>query len=53
MTKEIRITVTAPEECTEEEFKEWVEYCVGYRGGISIENPLADHDMAADKVDVS
>lgn len=52
MTKEIRITVTAPEDCTEEQFQEWIEYCTGNRGGISMENPLWDCEMEAETVDI-
>jgi len=53
MEKEIRITVKAPCECTDEQFQEWVEYCLGYRGGVSMENPLHEYDLEADRVDVN
>lgn len=52
MTREVRITVTSPEECTEEQFLEWIEFCTGYTGSISIENPLHEYDMNATNVDV-
>jgi hypothetical protein len=52
MTKEIRITVTAPEDCTDEEFRLWAEFCLGYRGSLSMEHPLVDYDLEAETVDV-
>ena len=45
MEKEVTITVTAPVDCTDEEFKEWVEFCVGYMGGMSMENPLHEYSL--------
>jgi len=32
---------------TDEHFHEWVKYCIGQMGGISMDNPLHDLDMAA------
>lgn len=32
---------------TDQQFEEWVKYCVGHLGGISMENPLHDLDMTA------
>lgn len=32
---------------TDEQFEEWVRFCVGQLGGISMENPLHDLDMTA------
>ena len=52
MECEVRIRVDAPCECTDEQFKEWVEYSVGYRGGISIDNPLHQYDLEASDVDL-
>lgn len=52
MKKEIIITVKAPVECTDEQFQEWAEYCLGYRGGMSAENPLHEYDLEANDVDV-
>ncbi len=52
MEKEVRINVVAPVECTEEQFQEWVEYCLGYRGSISMQNPLHEYDLEAKDVDV-
>lgn len=53
MTKEIKITVTAPEDCTDEQFQEWAEFNLGYRGSISCDNPLCDYDLEASDVDVN
>lgn len=50
MEKEITITVSAPIECTDEQFEEWVEYCLGYTGGISMDNPLCEYDLEANEV---
>lgn len=50
MVKEITITVKAPIQCTDEQFQEWVEYCLGYRGGMSMENPLHEYDLEASDV---
>ena len=52
MEKEIRLTVKAPVDCTDEQFQEWAEYCVGCRGGISVENPLHEYDLEASDIDV-
>jgi len=51
MEKEITITVKAPCECTDEQFQEWVEYCLGYTGSISFDNPLHEYDLEAESVD--
>ena len=52
MEKEVRITVSAPVECTDEQFQEWVEYCLGCRGSIPTSNPLHEYDLEAKDVDV-
>jgi hypothetical protein len=52
MTKDVNITVTAPVKCTEEQFREWIEFCVGYRANISIDNPLVNYSIEAEEVDV-
>lgn len=51
MEETFTITVVAPIECTSEQLREWVEYCVGYRGGVSIENPLHEYEINASQVD--
>jgi len=38
---------------TLEQFKEWVEFCVGHRAEISLSNPLHEHDMDATVREVS
>lgn len=53
MIREIKIIVTAPVECTEEQFKEWAEYCTGYSSSISLNNPLCDQKMEADDIEVN
>ena len=52
MEKEVRITVSAPVECTDEQFQEWVEYCLGCRGSIPISNPLHEYEIEVEDVDV-
>ena len=52
MEKEIRLTVKAPVECTDQQFQEWAEYSLGYRGVISVENPLYGYDLVASDFDV-
>lgn len=32
---------------TDAQFEEWVKFCVGHLGGISMVNPLHDLDMTA------
>jgi len=52
MTKTIEITVSTDVECTEEEFKEWVEYSLGYSSQIKIANPLSDEPFEASSVHI-
>lgn len=52
MEKEIKIMAKSPIDCTDEQFIEWVEYSVGYRGGISFGNPLHDEPFEAIEVDI-
>lgn len=52
MTREISITVTVPIDCTEEQFEEWVYAELGYRGGVSLENPLCEYDLEAEQVSI-
>lgn len=52
MTKEITITVTAPVECTDAEFNEWVMYNTGYTASISLSNPLCDEPFEAETIDI-
>ena len=32
---------------TDEQFEEWVMFCIGQRGGIEMTNPMSDMDMDA------
>lgn len=52
MTKEITITVTAPVECTDEQFNEWVMFNTGYTASISVDNPLCDEPLEAETIDI-
>jgi len=47
MTREITITVTAPVDCTDEQFEEWVKFCTGFTAQIQMGNPLCEYDMSA------
>jgi hypothetical protein len=53
MTKEILITVTAPINCTEDQFMEWIEYCTGASSSINVRNPLHEYDMGAENVEIN
>ena len=33
---------------TDEQFEEWVKFCVGDIGGIKMSNPLHEYDMCAE-----
>lgn len=35
---------------TDDEFEEWVRFCVGYQADIDSTNPLSDMDMTAQSV---
>ena len=37
-------------EHTDEQFEEWVNFCIGATGDISFRNPLHAHDMTADSL---
>ena len=37
---------------SDEDFDEWVKYCVGYYGAIKTENPLSEHELEAEHVSV-
>lgn len=52
MEKEIRITVMAPVDCTDDQFREWAEYCLGYCATISRDNPLHTWDLEASDLDI-
>jgi hypothetical protein len=43
---EINITIQKPDiDCTQEEFREWLYYELGYSGSIKMDNPLADEQL--------
>lgn len=37
---------------TPEEIQEWLEFCLGYTGNISRDNPLKEYEFEADRVDL-
>ena len=43
--KMYEITVVVPVAATDEQVDEWVEYNVGYRADMRLDNPLSDHDL--------
>ena len=51
MQREIKITVTPPEDCTDEQFKEWVEFNLNYRVGMSNNNPLWIYELDVDEIE--
>lgn len=52
MEREVTISITSPCDCTEEQFQAWIEYCVGYSGEVSMDNPLHEYDMEANSVTI-
>lgn len=53
ITKEIKITTTAPTNCTDEQFLEWIEFCTDTSSSIRHSNPLHEYDMDAEEVDIN
>jgi len=53
MKKEIRIIVTAPADCTDEQFEEWIKFNLYYIGGISVTNPLCDFELEIKSMDIT
>jgi hypothetical protein len=51
-TIEITITAKVPVEATAEQIREWVQFSVRYGGGISLKNPLVDHELEATSVSI-
>ena len=45
MKAKIEFTIEAPTDCTEEQFKEWIEYELSYSNEIDVSNPLCDYDF--------
>lgn len=52
MKAEIRITVTSPKDCTPEEFIRWIEFSLGYRADIPMDNPIQDEPFQAETLDI-
>ncbi len=48
----VELEINPPVECTDTELREWVEYCTGNIGAISMDNPLMDYDLEATDVTV-
>ena len=48
----IIMQVKAPEECTEAEFIEWVEFCTNYRCDMKRSNPLEVYDIEPSYLEV-
>lgn len=44
MEAEITIKINPPKRCTEEQFREWLEFNFHLRGGISLDNPLHEYE---------
>lgn len=51
-TYRVTFEITPPVDATAEQVEEWVKFQVGNVGGISLENPLSDHDIEACHVSV-
>lgn len=34
-------------EHTDDQFEAWIRFCIGDRGGISLQNPLHEYDLEA------
>lgn len=51
MRKKITIRVESPIPCTNEQFEEWVYFCLGYAGDIDMDNPLVGYELEADDVE--
>lgn len=50
MTLLVEFEVETPVDCSEDEAEEWVRFCLGERGSMSADNPLAGYDIEADSV---
>lgn len=43
---EVKFFITPPVEATDSEVQEWIEYSLGDRGSIEMDNPLCDHELS-------
>ena len=50
--RRIELLFNPPVESTEDELREWVEYCLGITGMLSMNNPLSEHDLEGDDVTI-
>lgn len=50
MYLEVKFDMELHEEATQEQIKEWLEYSLGLRGGMSADNPLEGQELEASKV---
>lgn len=41
----VEFNVTPPVEATPEQVEQWIQYCVGWRADIAIDNPLSGFDL--------
>lgn len=46
------ITIKAPIDCTDEEFKNWILFELGYRADLPGGNPLEDYPLEISKITV-
>lgn len=45
MRAEVSFTLEPPVECTQDQFKEWIEYNIQQRADIKLDNPLCGYDL--------
>jgi hypothetical protein len=51
--KKVTFYIEPPEECTDKEFQEWIEYELKYdRINISVENPLCSYYLEAKSIEI-
>ncbi|NLR94944.1 hypothetical protein [Flammeovirga agarivorans] len=43
--KKVSFNISPPVPCTEEQFREWIEYNLGAIASISLDNPLSDFEL--------
>ena len=51
-TYTVKFEVTPPVDATKEQVEAWVRYCLGDLCGIDLANPLSNHDLSANYVEV-
>lgn len=50
--KQVLITVVPPVECSDKQFRKWVAHRLGCREKLSSKNPLRDHELKAQDIDI-